>query len=1344
MISIRLSNNEDSRFIDVYPLEDMTLPLPTISETLQHQELSCSFKLQYDADVFDYVMSYNELQAVVYDGMTPVFTGRIKNEITWVDNGYPLPVDSISLTINDNSYLFAQKTETEFAQINKTLSYIVEEICNQCGATIAESEELRDITVQAFVLDSNKTYSEALNNLLFQYGYAYYFNGAGEVCFVDLYSVPELKQSITENELFTGLEVKRSLKNYTGVRLKYNTLTKKENEQVYFEGNGLNEDNQVTPITVRPGQYYPYESDPIQEEREGQIFQTFEDGYAESYQTYSGEQKFRRSQKTSLVYTENHQVVQDWEGSLVLNRTQFGARQASVRFLNTGNVDANLYQLAIRADAYYRTQEIAVSAGDLKNPYEYESEYIYGSDAADDFIEFLSRFFMGGNFKVTGKASAALQVGTHVSVDTGLSGFTCNAIVLSCEKDCKNNIYKFSLLQYGQAALVTQRYKTYASNYGKFSEQQVFPRSISSIVEEYYLSTSAVAVQGGSWQTTAPAWEQGKYIWTRTRINYNSGDSYVTDPLRSTALDNVGVDSVDIEYAQTDNAIDAPEEGWSTTAPQWQQGMFVWSRTKTILTDGSILYSNPACITGAKGEMGTAIKYLGLFDHLPENANEGEFILAKSDFTSSENLQLINGNKLKLISGNYLSLLRSYTAGYIYVKSSKDYWWRVDDKNDYRYLLASNDLLEMGWSLSTNLQEELDDIEESAKEYTDSEIESLSQEVDVKVQNAPHYLGPSAVVPAVANIGDWYLNTTLGLLYKKEADNWSEVSEYTTENAYMYNAAAKDCLALAAANGNVASFALAFIASLKTYSVEFQNYVASMQNVQTRPGDQIISMGLNPKDSDDPTFNFLIQRCINKLPNNEIWTKELYSEQNENGNLNLKVTGKLQANNGIETTGDLWSGTNVEEPDVVFSGANFSLRNYTGGTVYLNGVYYAFQAGGGQAEIVYVWQSLDGKNFSRITVEEISITFITDIIAFKNHILIATGNGLYEFLPASTSFALVHSSTAIKEFCNINDELLICPTNYNAQLVSTDGVTFSQKSQFLGYHLSQFSKDLWIGSPQYSNTMTWKGYFILLRYANKTFENDAFIEIPGQKVVIDNIQYTIALAGQVYAANGCIYASLETSDGKILLGKSADCGQTWTKVDIPNVSLRNFVVAFKGFDYEGVIILYTESAILISNNGGTDWQYYSFGGFSTNLPVSPYIVQSKNRKTVRIHTANSGNRLKLVDLVQYRAFGTGHGIEKQIINSSDFEIEYSNSFDLQGGVVNVGSNPTRVDFKTPFKKILALQVTPYDQPTNNATDTNYVCTPINITTAGFDLRYKDSDGTSDRVGLVSWTCYGLI
>ena len=51
---------------------------------------------------------------------------------------------------------------------------------------------------------------------------------------------------------------------------------------------------------------------------------------------------------------------------------------------------------------------------------------------------------------------------------------------------------------------------------------------VKSIVEQYYKSTSATSLNGGSWGTTYPGWENSKYIWTRSVITYTDNTTSTT------------------------------------------------------------------------------------------------------------------------------------------------------------------------------------------------------------------------------------------------------------------------------------------------------------------------------------------------------------------------------------------------------------------------------------------------------------------------------------------------------------------------------------------------------------------------------------------------------------------------------------------------------------------------------------------------------------------------------------------------------------------------------------------------------------------------------------------------
>lgn len=72
--------------------------------------------------------------------------------------------------------------------------------------------------------------------------------------------------------------------------------------------------------------------------------------------------------------------------------------------------------------------------------------------------------------------------------------------------------------------------------------------------------------------------------------------------VKSTA--NSSVKKVEVKYALSDSSTEAPATGWNTTAPTWTEGKYMWQKTVTTFVDGSVSESNATCIQGAKGADG--------------------------------------------------------------------------------------------------------------------------------------------------------------------------------------------------------------------------------------------------------------------------------------------------------------------------------------------------------------------------------------------------------------------------------------------------------------------------------------------------------------------------------------------------------------------------------------------------------------------------------------------------------------------------------------------------------------------------------------------------------------------
>lgn len=142
---------------------------------------------------------------------------------------------------------------------------------------------------------------------------------------------------------------------------------------------------------------------------------------------------------------------------------------------------------------------------------------------------------------------------------------------------------------------------------------------ISSVDVQYYKSTSATSLTGGSWSTTNPGWENGKYIWSKTVITYTDGSTDETTAVCVTGAkgstgstgaagsdgeDGVGVESIVEQYYQSTSATSLTGGSWSTTYPGWVDGKYIWTRSVITYTDNTTTTTTAVCVTGSKGATG--------------------------------------------------------------------------------------------------------------------------------------------------------------------------------------------------------------------------------------------------------------------------------------------------------------------------------------------------------------------------------------------------------------------------------------------------------------------------------------------------------------------------------------------------------------------------------------------------------------------------------------------------------------------------------------------------------------------------------------------------------------------
>lgn len=120
---------------------------------------------------------------------------------------------------------------------------------------------------------------------------------------------------------------------------------------------------------------------------------------------------------------------------------------------------------------------------------------------------------------------------------------------------------------------------------------------------EYAESTSQTTAPIEGWQTTAPKWRKGYYIWSRTHIYYTDGNEKVSTPMCLSVARSI--DRIEECYYSSTSPTAITGGAWvKGKSPAWVSGRFIWTKSIIYYTDGTSTETTPICCTGGQGPQG--------------------------------------------------------------------------------------------------------------------------------------------------------------------------------------------------------------------------------------------------------------------------------------------------------------------------------------------------------------------------------------------------------------------------------------------------------------------------------------------------------------------------------------------------------------------------------------------------------------------------------------------------------------------------------------------------------------------------------------------------------------------
>lgn len=192
--------------------------------------------------------------------------------------------------------------------------------------------------------------------------------------------------------------------------------------------------------------------------------------------------------------------------------------------------------------------------------------------------------------------------------------------------------------------------------------------TLNKVYNEFYVSTSATELVGGSWSTTRPSSSTSGYIWMRTASVNSKGETKYDEPTCISGIDGrqgppgekgddgVSITNTEIFYYVHTSKTSAPDvygAGWTKNLPEYQEGKYLWYVTKITYSDRTSTFTTPAYLSSweAKHESAKAISVAN------QTAEKFEWLVKKGSTQSSLTLtdatiEAIANSNIKLKAKN--------------------------------------------------------------------------------------------------------------------------------------------------------------------------------------------------------------------------------------------------------------------------------------------------------------------------------------------------------------------------------------------------------------------------------------------------------------------------------------------------------------------------------------------------------------------------------------------------------------------------------------------------------------------------------------------------------------------
>lgn len=208
----------------------------------------------------DIIASDSNILTVLMEGSEILFTGYLSTNWTWVVTSSG--EQNLNITIED---IGTRLLERPFIQSGRHLldcavDDAITAICSSCGIT-ASSSRLRISSHITKVIEASETCRTILEQMLYEVGFAYYFDNLGELKVFEIAcdsteGIPVLDNDDLVVVGTTAINLSKSIRQYRSSRVSFSEIGRASDYLIYSNNTERGDSNPHCNLTLAPGEHF--------------------------------------------------------------------------------------------------------------------------------------------------------------------------------------------------------------------------------------------------------------------------------------------------------------------------------------------------------------------------------------------------------------------------------------------------------------------------------------------------------------------------------------------------------------------------------------------------------------------------------------------------------------------------------------------------------------------------------------------------------------------------------------------------------------------------------------------------------------------------------------------------------------------------------------------------------------------------------------------------------------------------------------------------------------------------------------------------------------------------------